>query len=215
MTTQPLRLTTEPNLSVETTGAQGSGTTEPSRAALRRTARIAALVRRAQRGSKTVAFTELWETHASILHAILISMVPPQEAEDLLQEVALRAWKAIGDLQNPDRFSPWLCTIARNVGRNALVSRSSSAETPIDDEIGDGLAVTCDAPHAAADADEILQHIRQLPHAYREPLTLRLVLDLSGPEIAERTGLTPGSVRVNLCRGLKLLRERLTQGVPK
>ena len=38
---------------------------------------------------------------------------------------------------------------------------------------------------------------------------MRLVEGLTGPEIAERTGLTPGSVRVNLHRGIQLLRERL------
>jgi RNA polymerase sigma-70 factor (ECF subfamily) len=38
---------------------------------------------------------------------------------------------------------------------------------------------------------------------------MRLVEGLSGPEIAELTGLEPGSVRVNLCRGMELLRERL------
>jgi RNA polymerase sigma-70 factor (ECF subfamily) len=48
-----------------------------------------------------------------------------------------------------------------------------------------------------------------LPECYREPLMLRLLLEMSGPEIAEQTGMTEGSVRVNLCRGLKLLRQRL------
>jgi len=51
--------------------------------------------------------------------------------------------------------------------------------------------------------------IRTLPDAHVEPLILRLVEGLSGPEIAERTGLSPGYVRVNLHRGIKLLRDRL------
>jgi len=54
--------------------------------------------------------------------------------------------------------------------------------------------------------------IRNLPEAYREPLVLRLVEGMTGPEIAERTGLTAGSVRVNLHRGYALLRERLAGG---
>ena len=54
-----------------------------------------------------------------------------------------------------------------------------------------------------------LEAIRALPEAYRETLMLRLVEGLSGPEIATRTGLTPASVRVNLHRGMKLLREKL------
>jgi len=52
--------------------------------------------------------------------------------------------------------------------------------------------------------------IRTLPDAYRETLVLRLVEGMTGQEIAERTGLTPASVRVNLHRGMKQLRERLT-----
>ena len=51
--------------------------------------------------------------------------------------------------------------------------------------------------------------IRALPEAYRETLVLRLIEGMTGPEIARRTGLTPDSVRVNLCRGMKLLRQAL------
>ncbi len=58
-------------------------------------------------------------------------------------------------------------------------------------------------------AKEILDLIRKLPEAYRETLVLRFVEGMTGPEIAERTGLTPASVRVNLHRGMKILRERL------
>jgi RNA polymerase sigma-70 factor (ECF subfamily) len=58
-------------------------------------------------------------------------------------------------------------------------------------------------------ATEILDLIRGLPEAYRETLVLRLVEGMTGPEIAGRTGLTPASVRVNLHRGMKLLREKL------
>lgn len=55
----------------------------------------------------------------------------------------------------------------------------------------------------------ILDVIRSLPDAYSETLILRLVEGMTGPEIAVRTGLTHGSVRVNLCRGMRMLRDRL------
>ena len=55
----------------------------------------------------------------------------------------------------------------------------------------------------------LLAHIRALPEAYREPLLLRCVEGMTGPEIAAALGLTHGSVRVNLCRGVAMLRERL------
>jgi RNA polymerase sigma-70 factor (ECF subfamily) len=59
------------------------------------------------------------------------------------------------------------------------------------------------------EAMAVLAIIRTLPEAYRETLVLRLVEGMTGPEISTRTGLTPASVRVNLHRGMKLLRKRL------
>jgi RNA polymerase sigma-70 factor (ECF subfamily) len=48
-----------------------------------------------------------------------------------------------------------------------------------------------------------------MPVAYKETLVLRLVEGMTGPEIAEQTGMTPDSVRVNLYRGMKMLRKEL------
>ena len=68
-----------------------------------------------------------------------------------------------------------------------------------------------EAATAEMEARAALDAIRDLPDAYRETLVLRLVEGLTGPEIATRTGLTPASVRVNLHRGMKLLREKLAR----
>jgi RNA polymerase sigma-70 factor (ECF subfamily) len=65
------------------------------------------------------------------------------------------------------------------------------------------------------EANEILGAIRSLPETYRETLVLRLVEGMTGNEIAERTGLRPESVRVNLHRGMELLRQKLGIGVEK
>jgi RNA polymerase sigma-70 factor (ECF subfamily) len=62
------------------------------------------------------------------------------------------------------------------------------------------------------EAREILTAIRALPETYKETLVLRLVEGMTGQEIAERTGLTPESVRVNLHRGMKILRQKLGIG---
>ena len=67
------------------------------------------------------------------------------------------------------------------------------------------------APEDAGDAEalSVLAVLRTLPEAYREPLVLRLVEGMNGPEIAKRIGMTEGSVRVNLHRGIKMLRGKL------
>jgi len=61
------------------------------------------------------------------------------------------------------------------------------------------------------EAFAILDIVKALPEAYRDTLLMRLVEGMTGAEIAERSGLTPASVRVNLHRGMKLLRERLAR----
>ncbi|MEO8128739.1 MAG: sigma-70 family RNA polymerase sigma factor, partial [Bryobacteraceae bacterium] len=94
----------------------------------------------------------------------------------------------------------WLAMIARN--RATDYHRSAPALIELRD---DALTQSALRPEAVA----ILDTIRQMPEAYRETLVLRLVEGMTGPEIAERTGLTPQSVRVNLHRGMKQLRERL------
>lgn len=58
----------------------------------------------------------------------------------------------------------------------------------------------------------MLSAITDLPEAYRETLAMRLVEGMSGPEIAAVTGLTQRSVRVNLHRGMHLLRARFEEG---
>ena len=55
----------------------------------------------------------------------------------------------------------------------------------------------------------MLERIQSLPEAYRETLIMRFVEGLTGPEIAELTGMTHGSIRVNLHRGMTLLRAAL------
>jgi RNA polymerase sigma-70 factor (ECF subfamily) len=59
------------------------------------------------------------------------------------------------------------------------------------------------------DARAARRAIRSLPKAYRETIAMRVIEGMSGPGIADRTGLSAGSVRVNLHRGMQLLRERL------
>ena len=158
------------------------------------------LIRAAVAGDRG-AFGELYVRYARMVHGILLARVPPAEAEDLVQEVFLSAMKQLRDLRTAAAFRGWLGTIARN--RAMDHHRRARETTPIE-------LVDPPAPRGAAqDAFLVLDQIRRLPEAYRETLVLRLVEGMTGPEIAAQTGLTHESVRVNLCRGMKLLRELL------
>lgn len=159
------------------------------------------LVRSARAGDES-AFARLYERYRRIVHAVLLARVDRQDAEDLVQDVFLTAWKRLGDLRDPAAFGGWIGMIARNRATDARRRTTAFVELPAELE-GPGSTA------AGAEANAALAAIRALPDAYRETLMMRLVEGLTGPEIAARTGLTAASVRVNLHRGMKMLREKL------
>jgi RNA polymerase sigma-70 factor (ECF subfamily) len=159
------------------------------------------LVRAARDGDRA-AFTNLYERYGRVVHGLLLARVGRDEVEDLVQDVFLTAWRRLDDLRDPAAFGGWIAMIARNRATDFHRRTTDFVELP-DNLESPGTA------SAPSDANVALAAIRALPDAYRETLILRLVEGLSGPEIAERTGLTPGSVRVNLHRGMKMLRDKL------
>src|ERR1044071_6579682 len=179
------------------TGARGASAAaaqpalEPSPDAL--------LVESVRRGDRE-SFGRLYDHYAPMVHGILLARVPWGEVDDLVQDVFLVAFKRIHTLREAGAFGGWLAMIARN---RAVDFHRRKRETQ---ELPENLAQKVSVDPEAAEA---LALIRTLPEAYRETLVLRLVEGMTGPEIAERTGLTPASVRVNLHRGMKQLREKL------
>ena len=159
----------------------------------------ATLVAAARAGDRG-AFGRLYERYARMVHGMLLARVPVDEAGDLVQDVFLAAMRQLHTLRDDRAFGGWLATITRN--RAADYHRRATENVELPQDAGHN-----DPPGAEARA--VLAVIRALPEAYREPLLLRLVEGMTGPEIAARTGLTPGSVRVNLHRGMKILREKL------
>jgi len=166
-----------------------------------------ALVAAARAGDRG-AFGLLYGRYAPMVHGILLCRVPPREVDDLVQEVFLAAMKKLSSLREDAKFGGWLATITRN--RATDYFRKTGPENSVTEEVEEEHAETAATDHGSEqEAAMILAVVRGLPEAYREPLILRLVEGMTGPEIAERTGLTHGSVRVNLFRGMQLLREKL------
>jgi RNA polymerase sigma-70 factor (ECF subfamily) len=161
----------------------------------------AALVAAVRAGDRD-AFGRLYDAYSRMVHGILLARVPYGEVDDLVQDVFLVALRKINALRDAAAFGPWLAMITRN--RAMDFHRRSRDTTELTEDIA-----TADAVAPEAEATEVLNLIRQLPEAYREPLILRFVEGMTGPEIAARTGLAPASVRVNIHRGMKLLREKM------
>jgi RNA polymerase sigma-70 factor (ECF subfamily) len=160
----------------------------------------AALIQAVLQGDRD-KYGGLYSLYAPLVHGIVLARVPRSEAEDLVQDIFLHALRKLSSLRDPNAFGPWIGMIARN---RAMDFHRQSRTTV---EVTEDLRSTDSTESKAA---EILEMIRSLPDAYRETLVLRLVEGMTGPEIAERTDLTPASVRVNLHRGMKLLRDKLS-----
>jgi len=163
---------------------------------------VAPVVEAARSGDRA-AFDDLYRRFSKSVHAVLLSRLDPEESREAAQEVFLTVHRKLGDLQDAAAFGPWVHAIARNLAVTRLRQRRSRpTEEPLRDVA---------APARGDDElrKRILEVLRSLPEAYRETLMMRLVEGLTGPEIAAATGLAPASVRVNLHRGMELLRPLL------
>jgi len=151
-------------------------------------------------GGDQLAFARLYAEYVRMVHAILLGRVPRRDVDDLVQDVFVTAYTRLGELRDPAALGGWLAAIARNRATDYL--RHARPEVDMPDDLPGGDPIE-------ADTFAVLDTIRKLPEAYRDTLLMRLVEGMSGQDIADRTGLTPASVRVNLHRGMKMLREKL------
>lgn len=160
----------------------------------------ARLVGSARHGDRE-AFSLLYGLYVRMVHGVLLARVPRGDVDDLVQDVFMTAMHRLDTLREPAAFAGWLAQIARNRAIDHLRKRPHATAALVEEPVAP------DGDTSAALA--VLSEITALPEAYRETLVLRLVEGLTGPEISERTGLTHPSVRVNLHRGMKMLRARL------
>ncbi len=164
----------------------------------------AVLLTRARAGDRR-AFADLYVRYAGLVRAVLLVRAPRSDCDDLTQDVFIRAWQRLDDLRRNDSLAPWLAAMARTRAADHRRAAARRARR----EAAAGSRSLPDTRAEGITAARALDAIRSLPEAYRDTLALRLIEQMPGPLIARRLGLTEGSVRVNLHRGMKLLRERL------
>jgi RNA polymerase sigma-70 factor (ECF subfamily) len=137
----------------------------------------------------------------------------PDEAEDITQEVFVRAHRQLGQYRSDGSLDAWLYRITRRAATQLRRTRkrrgllaSSPAAQPARDVYTTDPGGRVDRQRAAALIHDLFQ---RLPQRQREIFDLVDLQGLSPAEAAERTGVKPASVRTNLFKARKAIRERL------
>jgi RNA polymerase sigma-70 factor, ECF subfamily len=158
---------------------------------------------------------------------LLVAWVHPRvgglaEAEDVAQEVFIRAFRNLDKLQDPLRFLGWILKIARNLAadRNRRHRKMLSLDRLFEEgDLPDkASAEACDPVEMIDRADEVktvLKAVNGLPELYRDVLLLRYFQGHSGSEIAAMLDEPEGTIRNRLFRALQLVRKSLKKGNPK
>ena len=173
-----------------------------------------ALVERAKEGDRA-SFEELVRRTSGLVYARLyLETGDAHRAEDLVQETYLIAFRSLGGLEAAAGFRSWLLTIAQNAAIDAARydSRKKRQGTMVNAELRllPGPSPRPDELAERSEArEQVLSILRSLPEEYRLPLTLRYITGADYDSIQMQLGLSNGSLRGLLHRGLKLLRDRL------
>lgn len=135
----------------------------------------------------------------------------PTEADDVVQEAMLRAYRAFGGFRG-DSVRPWLLAIVRNCWRTRAADARRRGHTPLPEEDDRPLASEAPDPEAeamrASERRKLDAAIARLPEDFREVLILREMEDMSYREIAEATGAPIGTVMSRLARARTMLKDK-------
>ncbi|MDQ1347966.1 MAG: hypothetical protein QG573_1340 [Acidobacteriota bacterium] len=168
-----------------------------------------ALIAAARSGDER-AFARLVERYQAPVFAAIVAISRDfAGAQDLAQEVFLRAWFGLGDLQSAASFPGWLQTIARNRARSHLAWRQRQ---PPREELPLDLADAADPPDRRVEKAErrrlVLAALEALPEDSRQVLLLHYMEELSTPKIAQRLGISEAAVRQRLRRARRQMQEK-------
>ena len=163
------------------------------------------------------AFASLVDRHKGHGMTVAMRMLKHREdAEEALQDAFVRAYRALERFEFQSKFSTWFYRILYNVCATMLDKRGAAPKEQFDDEDENAALVVAspdDTPDVIVETREfrtiVTEEIAALPSHYSAMLTLFLLEDCSYQEIVEITNLPIGTVKTQLFRARKLLRDRV------
>ncbi len=171
-------------------------------------ARVTDAIRRAQAGD-AAAFRAVYHAHVGRVYALCLRLSGDrQEAEELTQDVFVRAWEKLGSFRGESAFGTWLHRLAVNTVLMARRARGRRERRVASSEDPEALALPPhgDAPGLALDLERALA---RLPEGAREVFLLFDVEGYGHVEIAGMLGIATGTSKAQLFRARRLLRQWL------
>lgn len=153
--------------------------------------------------------TSAWQAYrTNLFHFVLKRVANPADAEDLVQEVLVRAYTNFAMLQDATKVRPWLYQIARNAIIDFYRQRKPVAD--LSDDLPAPVTLADDASEAEF-AQCLMPLIEQLPDDYRQAIRLAEIEGLTQQEVAIAQGLSLSGAKSRVQRGRKLLKSILLQ----
>jgi RNA polymerase sigma factor (sigma-70 family) len=161
------------------------------------------------RGGETAAYGELVVLHASVAKRTAVFLGAGADADDVVQEAFVKAFRALGSFRDGAAFRPWLLRIVANETRNLQRSRGRRARREELAVLPEDVLDPADHAASAERRAELLAAVRGLPEHYRLVVTCRYLLELDEQETATVLGWPRGTVKSRLHRALGRLRTQL------
>jgi RNA polymerase sigma-70 factor (ECF subfamily) len=169
------------------------------------------IIRRALRGDDE-AFETVIRSMSRKIYAVAFGVLQDSsEAEDVTQETFLKAHRHRWHLLDPEKFSAWLCTVARNRSLDML-RRRRLRPVPLEEESHEGMhssAGNNDPSGHEIRLEEMRRVLASLPERHRTALTLRYLENLDAASIEQAMGISNGALRGLLGRALAAMRKNL------
>jgi RNA polymerase sigma-70 factor (ECF subfamily) len=158
------------------------------------------------------AFERLYRQHVNRVFTLCARMVNDRtRAEELTQDVFVRAWEKLHLFRGESAFGTWLHRLTVNVVLNDRKTEGRQRSRFEDDDDGDGIDGLAARPTTPGDRMDLEMAISKLPKGARRVFTLHDVEGYKHEEIAEMLGVTTGATKAQLHRARMLLREALTK----
>ena len=166
-------------------------------------------VRRAATGDHE-AFERLYRDHVGRVYSLAVRMAGVEDAEDLVQEVFLRAWSKLGTFRGEAHFGTWLHRLAVNhiLRRRATRCRREARRVPWEDVFS---RLVAPRARASAEALDLERALERLPARARHVFVLYDVEGWSHEDVANALGVSVGTSKSQLHRARMLMRKELSR----